>query len=102
MNPLVVLNASLTKRNISRAAEKINLSQPATSNALSRLRVYFDDKLLVSFGRQLLFRRRANFFAEQHSSTFNGWFMESSDVKRRIDVMAPTMEALPVLIIGTQ
>jgi DNA-binding transcriptional LysR family regulator len=59
LNLLVVLNALLTERSISRAAEKIHLSQPATSNALSRLRDYFEDELLVSSGRQLLLTPRA-------------------------------------------
>ena len=59
LNLLVALNALLTERSISRAAEKIHLSQPATSNALSRLRSYFEDELLVSSGRQLLLTPRA-------------------------------------------
>jgi LysR family nod box-dependent transcriptional activator len=59
LNLLVVLNALLTERSISRAAEKIYLSQPATSNALARLREYFKDELLVSSGRQLLLTPRA-------------------------------------------
>ena len=59
LNLLVVLNALLTERSISRAAEKIYLSQPATSNALARLRDYFKDELLVSSGRQLLLTPRA-------------------------------------------
>src|SRR3989344_6078000 len=47
LNLLVALDALLTERNISRAGERIHLSQPATSNALARLRAYFDDELLV-------------------------------------------------------
>lgn len=233
LNLLVVLNALLTERSISRAAEKIHLSQPATSNALSRLRAYFEDELLVSVGRQLLLTPRAvgliepvrevlmridstiatqpefdpateqrdftllasdftttvlipplleslykeapgirihlrgqtarpdemleqgkadfliipsqylakdhpsvalfedeyvcvtwdgntrvrermsfddylacghviaNFSGEQQASTFDGWFIDSFDVKRRIEVSAPTMAALPALVVGT-
>jgi DNA-binding transcriptional LysR family regulator len=59
LNLLVALNALLAERSISRAAEKIFLSQPATSNALARLRAYFNDDLLVSSGRQLLLTPRA-------------------------------------------
>ena len=233
LNLLVALNALLTERSISRAAEKIHLSQPATSNALSRLRSYFEDELLVSSGRQLLLTPRAmaliepvrevlmridstiatqpdfspmteqrdvtllasdftttvlvprllevlhreapglrihlrsqtqrpdemleqgkadfliipsqylskdhpsaalfeeeyvcvtwegnsrvrdrlsfddylacghvvaNFSGEQQASTFDGWFIDSFDVKRRIEVSAPTMAALPALVVGT-
>jgi DNA-binding transcriptional LysR family regulator len=59
LNLLVVLNALLTECNISRAAEKIYLSQSATSSALARLRDYFNDELLVSAGRQLVLTPRA-------------------------------------------
>ncbi|WP_373987211.1 LysR family transcriptional regulator [Duganella sp. BuS-21] len=59
LNLLVALNALLSERNISRAAEKLFLSQPATSGALSRLRAYFNDELLVPSGRQLMLTPRA-------------------------------------------
>jgi DNA-binding transcriptional LysR family regulator len=64
LNLLVVLNALLTERSISRAAEKVHLSQPATSNALARLRDYFGDELLVSAGRQLILTPRAEALIE--------------------------------------
>ncbi|UBM09362.1 LysR family transcriptional regulator [Cupriavidus metallidurans] len=53
LNLLVALDALLTERSISRAAEKIHLSQSAMSNALSRLREYFGDELLVQIGRKM-------------------------------------------------
>ncbi|ALU91537.1 transcription regulator protein [Herbaspirillum rubrisubalbicans M1] len=53
LNLLVALDALLTEMSISRAAEKMNLSQSAMSNALARLRDYFDDELLVLVGRRL-------------------------------------------------
>jgi hypothetical protein len=52
LNLLVALDA-LTELNISRAAEKIHLSQSAMSNALARLREYFDDELLIQVGRRM-------------------------------------------------
>jgi DNA-binding transcriptional LysR family regulator len=64
LNLLVALNALLAERNISRAAEKLYLSQPATSGALSRLRTYFNDELLVPSGRQLLLTPRAKELVE--------------------------------------
>ena len=39
--------ALLAERNVSRAASKLDLSQPAMSHALARLRTLFDDPLLV-------------------------------------------------------
>lgn len=53
LNLLVALDALLTERNITRAAERIHLSQSAMSNALGRLRDYFDDELLVQVGRRM-------------------------------------------------
>ncbi len=53
LNLLVALDALLSEQNISRAAEKIHLSQSATSNALARLREYFNDELLVQVGRKM-------------------------------------------------
>jgi len=64
LNLLVALNALLTERSISRAAVRVHLSQPAMSNALARLRHYFDDELLVSSGRQLVLTPRAEALVE--------------------------------------
>lgn len=59
LNLLVALEALLSEKNISRAGERIHLSQPATSNALARLRAYFDDDLLVPQGRKMVLTPRA-------------------------------------------
>lgn len=50
LNLLVVLDTLLTERSVSRTAQILNLSQPAVSAALARLRSYFNDKLLVQAG----------------------------------------------------
>jgi LysR family nod box-dependent transcriptional activator len=64
LNLLVALNALLTERSISRAALRVHLSQPAMSNALARLRSYFEDELLVPSGRQLILTPRAESLVE--------------------------------------
>ena len=46
LNLLVVLDALLDEAHVSRAAARLNLSQPATSSALDRCRHLFDDPLL--------------------------------------------------------
>ncbi|WP_458780564.1 LysR family transcriptional regulator [Arthrobacter sp. D3-16] len=51
LNLLPQLQVLLELRNISRAAERLQLSQPATSAAMARLRRHFDDELLVRNGR---------------------------------------------------
>jgi LysR family nod box-dependent transcriptional activator len=53
LNLLVALDALLTERNVTRAGERISLSQPAMSGALARLREMFRDELLVRVGRHL-------------------------------------------------
>ena len=46
LNLLVILDALLDEAHVSRAAAKLNLSQPATSSALDRCRHLFGDPLL--------------------------------------------------------
>ncbi|MBD2181648.1 LysR family transcriptional regulator [Planktothrix sp. FACHB-1355] len=47
LNLLVVFDALMTERHVTRAGERLNLSQPATSNALARLRSLLGDELFV-------------------------------------------------------
>jgi len=54
LNLLVVLDALLTAQNVSRAAERLNLTQPAISSSLGRLRHHFKDDLLVKRGRGMV------------------------------------------------
>lgn len=49
-NLLPALDALLTERNVSRAARRLNTSQPTASGMLARLRRHFDDELLVRQG----------------------------------------------------
>ncbi|MDX3925324.1 MAG: LysR family transcriptional regulator [Shinella sp.] len=50
LNLLVVLDALLDEAHVSRAAERLNLSQPAASSALERCRHLFGDSLLERGG----------------------------------------------------
>jgi LysR family transcriptional regulator, nod-box dependent transcriptional activator len=54
LNLLVVLHALLRERSVSKAAQHLNLSQPAVSSALSRLREYFNDDILVVHGKKMV------------------------------------------------
>ncbi len=51
LNLLPTLSALLEERNVTRAAERLSLGQPAVSAALARLRRHYDDPLLVREGR---------------------------------------------------
>ncbi len=53
LNLLVALDTLLEERSVSRAADRLNLSQSAMSSALSRLRDYFSDELLIPVGRRM-------------------------------------------------
>jgi LysR family transcriptional regulator, nod-box dependent transcriptional activator len=53
LNLLVALDALLRERNVTRAGQRIGLSQPAMSGTLARLREVFHDELLVRVGRNL-------------------------------------------------
>lgn len=59
LNLLVALRALLSERHVTRAAQRIGLSQSATSHALSRLRDLLGDPLLVRNGRELALTPRA-------------------------------------------
>ncbi|UOR01885.1 LysR family transcriptional regulator [Leucobacter allii] len=53
LNLLRPLLALLEERSVTRAADRLHLSQPATSAALARLRRHYDDALLVRVGRTM-------------------------------------------------
>lgn len=59
LNLLVALDALLTEKNVTRAGERVFLSQSTMSNALSRLRDYFNDDLLVQVGGRMELTPRA-------------------------------------------
>ncbi|MFT4436539.1 LysR family transcriptional regulator [Caballeronia sp. 15715] len=54
LNLLLALEALLAELNVTRAARRLNLSQPALSAQLSRLRKIFGDQLLIPTSRGML------------------------------------------------
>jgi DNA-binding transcriptional LysR family regulator len=59
LNLLVILDALLSEQHVTRAAERLHLSQPAVSHALARLRDLLGDPLLVRAGSNLVPTARA-------------------------------------------
>lgn len=53
LNLLLALEALLAERHVTRAAERLYVSQPTMSGMLQRLREHFDDELLVRIGREM-------------------------------------------------
>lgn len=100
LNLLVALEALLREASVSRAAERLGLSQPAASHALNRLRTLFGDPLLVRVGQGMeltpraealraplqdaLTQVRAVFEAEQFSPAVS---------RRRFTLMMPDLAA---------
>jgi LysR family transcriptional regulator, nod-box dependent transcriptional activator len=59
LNLLVALDALLAERSVTRAAERLHVTQSAMSVSLRRLRGHFDDDLLVRVGKRLELTSRA-------------------------------------------
>jgi DNA-binding transcriptional LysR family regulator len=59
LNLLLVLHTVLKEKTVARAAETLNVTSPAVSNALARLRDLLGDPLLVRRGRGLVATPRA-------------------------------------------
>lgn len=54
LNLIIALHALLQERSVTRAAERLNLTQPAMSAALRRLRLSFKDDILVTHGKKMM------------------------------------------------
>jgi len=64
LNLLVALDALLTERNVTRAAERLHISQSGMSEALRKLRHHFNDRLLERVGRDLELTAKGRTFAD--------------------------------------
>jgi DNA-binding transcriptional LysR family regulator len=54
LNLLLIFAALFDEQNVTRAARRLGKSQPATSEALGRLRIAFDDQLFVRRGNNMV------------------------------------------------
>jgi DNA-binding transcriptional LysR family regulator len=115
LNLLVVLDALFAERHVTKAGDRIHLSQSATSSALARLRDYFQDELLVQNGRRMMLTPYAEGLVQpvrdllmraeslaQHHSAFNPATLTRTFVLKMSDYVAsilmpriiPTVQAL--------
>ncbi|RTR38855.1 LysR family transcriptional regulator [Shewanella canadensis] len=60
LNLLVYFDVLLRELNVTRAADQLGISQPAMSNGLKRLRVLFDDPLLIRTSKGMTPTERAS------------------------------------------
>jgi LysR family transcriptional regulator, nod-box dependent transcriptional activator len=85
LNLLMVLDALFVEKNVTRAGERIHLSQSATSGALARLREYFKDDLLVHVGRKMVLTP----LAEELAQPVRELLQHAEAVIRRTPVFSP-------------
>ena len=85
LNLLMVLDALFVEKNVTRVGERIHLSQSATSGALSRLREYFKDDLLVPVGRKMVLTP----LAEELARPVHELLQQAEVVIRRTPVFSP-------------
>jgi DNA-binding transcriptional LysR family regulator len=98
LNLLVALDALLREANVSRAAMRIGLSQPAASHALQRLREMLGDPLLVRVGSRMELTPRAQGLRgplAQALDQVRGLFIpddfDASSSERRFRLMMPDL-----------
>jgi DNA-binding transcriptional LysR family regulator len=89
LNLLVVLRALLEERNVTRAGGRLGLSQPATSNALARLRRQFGDDLLVRSGQSMELTPLARSLLDMVSGTLT-MAERTYEMTREFDPVAST------------
>ena len=64
LNLLVVLDVLLREKSVARTAERLSVTSSAVSHALKRLRLLFDNELLVRDGRRMVPTARGQSLAE--------------------------------------
>lgn len=109
LNLLTVFDVVMQEQNITRAAQVLGMSQPAVSNAVSRLKVMFNDELFVRYGRgiqptarasQLFGSIRQALQLVQNELPGSGFEPASSDRVFNLCVCSPLDNALTSLILN--
>ncbi|HBH7895162.1 TPA: LysR family transcriptional regulator, partial [Vibrio vulnificus] len=71
LNLLTILEKLLIHKHISQAAQALNMSQPAVSRALMRLREQFGDPLLVKVNREYRLTAKGEYLRRELESSLN-------------------------------
>jgi DNA-binding transcriptional LysR family regulator len=88
LNLLKAFDALMQERNVTRAAERLGVTQPSASAALARLRRLFGDELLVKSGREM----RATPFAERVAERVHRMLLEVEDIVTSHEVFDPRQD----------
>ena len=67
LNSMIIFEQVMESRNMTRAAEALNLSQPMVSIAINRLRILFNDQLFIRVGTSIEPTSRATLLYEELS-----------------------------------
>lgn len=70
LNSLLTFLLVYHEHSVSRAAQRLEISQPAVSNTLAKLRIYFGDPLFIRDARTLVPTRRARIIADELTPAF--------------------------------
>src|ERR1700744_3842302 len=98
LNLLVYFEALYTEGGVSRAAERVGLSQPAMSLALKRLREIFDDPLLVRTPHGMVPTQRA----EELIGPVRAILGQSRDLLGTRKTFDPASAAGPFNLVATE
>jgi LysR family nod box-dependent transcriptional activator len=85
LNLLKAFDALMQERNVTRAGERLGVTQPSASAALARLRLLFGDELLVKSGREM----RPTPFAERIAERIHHLLLEVEDIVTSHEVFDP-------------
>jgi LysR family nod box-dependent transcriptional activator len=97
LNLLKALDALLQERSVTRAATRLSLTQPTVSAALARLRVLFDDELLVRTGRAM----RPTPFAETLGLRVRDVLVELEDIVSSHTGFDPASDDQTIRVLAT-
>ncbi|MCW2982447.1 MAG: LysR family transcriptional regulator [Conexibacter sp.] len=88
LNLLRAFDALMQERNVTRAGERLGVTQPSASAALARLRLLLGDELLVKSGREM----RATPFAERIAERIHRLLLEVEDIVTSHEVFDPRQD----------
>ncbi|WP_167736791.1 LysR family transcriptional regulator [Nocardioides sp. 1609] len=97
-NLLPALDALLTERNVTRAARRLGVTQPAMSNALQRLRRHFRDELLTRHGNGYLLTP----LAERLAPRVRDHISSGLSIVGSIDAFDPLISTRRFVIAGSE
>ncbi len=97
LNLLKTLDALLQERSVTRAAARLSLTQPTISAALGRLRLLFDDELLVRAGRTM----RPTPFAETLAIRLREVLVELEDILASHTTFDPSRDEQTFRVLAT-